>query len=154
MSELFPYICTRTTADPYIPPVVSDIRHLSRDLSDAFVALSGGYRMAGQIVFFPLQRSVPAHLLCDGREVGKTIFPELYSFLGDTQGTPVDPDNFVLPNFIGGAFTPAAAADTETENQGTVSTPPPSDPSIPNWYDPYGDADSGGKQYPPWEAPP
>lgn len=149
MSTLFAYISSKTTADPYIPPVTSDIRTLSRDVSDAFVALSGGYRMVGQLAFFPLQRTVPGHLLCDGREISKQTFPELYSFLGDTQGAPVDPLNFVLPNFIGAAsFVPAAAAATETESAGTVTSPVPTDPDIPDydwWKNIYGDTDSGGR---------
>jgi hypothetical protein len=147
MSELYAYICTRTTADPYIPPASLDIRILSRDVSDAFVALSGGYVRVGEIRLFPIQRTVPFHVLCDGRELSKVSFPELYSYLGDTQGTPADVDNFVLPNFIGGSLTPAASADTETVNEGTVTSPPPSDPSIPNWYDQNGDADSGGRRF-------
>lgn len=148
MSGLFAYIATKTTADPYLPPATHDIRILARDVSDAFVALSGGYVMVGELKFFPLQRSVPAHLLCDGREVAKISFPELYSYLGDTQGTPADTDNFVLPNFIGAtAFDPAPTAEVEETNAGTVTTPPPTDPSIPNWYDDYGDADSGGRPF-------
>lgn len=155
MSELFAYICTRTTADPYLPPAIPDIRILARDVSDAFVALSGGHQIVGQLRFFPVQRAVPYHLLCDGREVAKTSFPELWNLLGETQGTPVDTDNFVLPSFIGAAaFDPAPAAQTETEDQGTVTTPPPTDPSVPNWDpDVYYDVESGGKVYPPWFIP-
>lgn len=146
MSALYAYISTKTTSDPYIPPASSDLRIFARDVSDAFVALSGGYQVAGQIRFFPSQRSVPLHLLCDGREVSKVSFPELYAYLGDSEGTPVDPDNFVLPDFIGAAaFAPAPAADAETANEGTVSTPPPAVPP-PDWYDNYGDADSGGRR--------
>jgi len=147
MSELYFYICTKTTADPYIPPVSTDLRVLSRDVSDAFVALSGGYQKAGQLAAYPIQTSVPYHLLCDGREISKESFPELYSFLGDTQGTPTDPLKFVLPNFIGEALTSPATAEPETVVQGTVTTPPPppSPSSPPNWYPRYDDADSGGR---------
>lgn len=142
MSELFAYIATKTTADPYLPPATPDMRIFARDVSDAFVALSGGYVMVGQIKFFPLQRAVPGHLLCDGREVAKASFPELYSYLLDSQGTPADADNFVLPSFVGAAtFVPAAAAEVETEVQGTVNTPTP----VGGNSDYYGDADSGGR---------
>jgi tail collar domain len=134
MSEIFVYICTKTTADPYIPPY--DTHSLARDVSDAFVALSGGYRVVGQLGLYPLQRSVPSHLLCDGQEVAKVSFPELYDYLGDTQGTPADADNFVLPNYLGD-LTPAAVADPETVNEGTVSTPGTGDTE--------GAVDSGGR---------
>ena len=146
MSNLFAYICTKTTADPYLPPATPDIRVLARDVSDAFVALSGGYQVVGQIAFYPVQKSVPFHLLCDGREVAQADFPELYSFLGDSQGAPVDPVKFKLPSLIGGAaFAPAPVADTETVTNGTVTTPPPAVPP-PDWYDQYGDTDSGGRR--------
>lgn len=156
-NRFFVYICTKSTNDPYIPPYASDIRTLSRDVSDGFLALSGGHKMAGQFSLFPLQRSVPSHLLCDGREVSKTAFPELYSYLGDSQGAPADAANFKLPNFIAAAaFVPAATAQAETVNEGTVSTPVPTDPAVPDydWYgDNYGDVESGGKSFPPWYIP-
>lgn len=146
MSSLFAYISTRTTADPYLPPATADIRILARDVSDSFVALSGGYQVVGQIAFYPVQKSVPFHLLCDGREVNQSDFPELYSFLGESQGAPTDPAKFKLPNLIGeDAFVPAPVADIETVTNGTVATPPPTLPP-PDWYDQYGDADSGGRR--------
>lgn len=100
-----------------------DLVRLSREVSDAFEALAGGSFIVGKMAFYPLQTSVPSHLLCDGREVAKVSFPELYAFLGDSQGTSVDPDNFVLPNFIGAdAFTPPSTSDTETTDGGTTNT--------------------------------
>lgn len=145
MSELFAYIATRTTTDPYIPRSTADLRILSRDVSDAFISLAGGHRTVGQISLFPVQRSVRDHLLCDGREVSKASFPELYSFLGDTQGTPAIGGNFVLPDFVGAGLTTATVAATETATEGTVTTPLPPTPP-PDWYDNYGDADSGGRR--------
>jgi hypothetical protein len=122
MSEIFVYVCTKTTADPYMPPATPDIRILARDVSDAFVGLSGGYRVVGQLALYPIQRSVPAHLLCDGSEVRKDSFPELYEYLADSQGTASDAALFVLPNYVGD-LTPAATAVAESVNEGTVSTP-------------------------------
>jgi hypothetical protein len=148
MSELFTYICTKSTVDPYVSFNALNLNALSREVSDAFLSLQGGYSRVGQLAFFPVQRSVPNHLLCDGREVYKDAFPELWEYLGSSQGTPTDPDKFVVPSFVGAAaFAPAATSSTETENQGTVSTPtptpPPGDPA-PN-PDLYGDTTSGGR---------
>jgi hypothetical protein len=152
MSEIFTYICSKTTADPYIPPASANMDRFSRDVSDAFVALSGGHNVVGRLAFFPLQRSVPSHLLCDGREVPKIEYPELYGFLGDTQGTPADADNFVLPDFIGAAaFAPAPAAEVETQVGGEVQNDvPPTIPSTPQewWYDYYTRGESGGRMPP------
>lgn len=148
MSQFFTYICTRTTADPYIPPRAANIETLSRDVSDAFLALSGGRFQVGQLAFYPAQRSVPNYLLCDGREVAKVSFPELYAFLGDNEGTATDPDNFKLPDYLA-AFAPAPTAETETSTEGAVSTPPPAVPSPaydPDQSDPlFGVVDSGGR---------
>ena len=143
-STLYAYICTKETADPFIPSVSIDITRLSRDVSDAFAALQGGHRMVGQISLFPVQRAVPSHLLCDGREVAKAAFPELFAYLGTTQGEAASPDNFLLPNFIGGSLTPAETAEPESTNAGTVNTPQPTNPQLPD-FDKWGDRDSGGR---------
>lgn len=135
MSEIFVYIATRTTADPYIPSQSRDMNTFSRDVSDAFYALQGGRQTVGKLAFFPLQQAQPDHLLCDGKEVRKDQFPELYNYLGDFIGPASDPDYFVLPNYIGeGALTGAAAAAAETVAGGTVT----SEPATP------GGGDSGG----------
>ena len=148
MSSFFAYISTKSTADPYLATRTQSLDMLARDVSDAFFALSGGHFQVGALAFFPVQRSVPNHLLCDGKEVLKASFPELYAYLGDSQGAAVDPDKFKLPDYTS-AFTPAAATLTETVVEGTVTTPPPV--SVPPAYNPnqsdplYGDVDSGGR---------
>lgn len=150
MSEFFAYICTKTTADPYLPPRAVSIEQLSRDTSDAFLAISGGRFEVGKLSFYPVQRSVANHLLCDGREVSQASFPELYGYLGDTQGAAAA-GNFKLPDYLG-TFVPATVADTETVSDGTVSTPEPATPP-PTYYDErsdriYGNVDSGGRRLP------
>jgi len=151
MSDFFVYIATKSTADPYLPQRAISLEHLSRDVADAFLSLTGGRTQVGQLALYPIQRSVPNHLLCDGQEVSKAAFPELYSYLGDTQGTPADIANFVLPDYSAD-FTPAVAPEVETVEGGTVSTPPPAVP--PPTYDPdrrdrlYGNVDSGGRVNP------
>jgi hypothetical protein len=148
VSNFYTYICTKSTADPYLAPRAVSMDILSRDVSDAFSALSGGRFEVGKLAFYPAQRSVPNHLLCDGREVEKASFPELYSYLGDQEGAASGPDSFKLPNFLTG-FVPSTTAVPETTNQGTVSTPPPVVP--PPTYDEdrtdrlYGNVDSGGR---------
>lgn len=122
MSTLYAYICTKSTYDPVIPTVTADIRILARDVSDSFASIAGGFFQVGKISLFPLQKAVPFHLLCDGSEVSQVSFPELFEYLGTSQGTPVDPANFVLPDFIGGTFTPAATATPETVSGGTIAT--------------------------------
>ena len=124
-STLFPYIATLTTSDPYLPVRPLDLQRMSRDISDAFVAISGGHQVVGRICFYPVQRTVPYHLLCDGKEVAKLSFPELFEYLGTTQGTAVDAtNNFLLPNYIASAsLVPATTAATETVINASVTTP-------------------------------
>lgn len=136
MSAFFAYICTSTSADPRIPSMSPDIRVLSRDVSDAFIAISGGSRQVGQLAFFPVQRAVANHLLCNGQEVPKVSFPELYEYLGDTQGAPLSAANFVLPDYVAD-FVPATTVEPEMVENGTVTTP-----TIPGNYT---RADSGGR---------
>ena len=147
MGVLLTYICTRSTVDPYVPTGATNIAQLSRDVSDGFYALSGGHNLVGRLSQFPVQRSVPNHLLCDGREVAKASFPELFSYLEASQGASTDANYFVLPNYLT-AITPASAPATETATGGTVTTadptpPPASDPPVE--YPIYGDVDSGGR---------
>ncbi len=125
MSEIFTYIATKTTSDPYVPPMARDLITLARDVSDGIYALQGGRLQVGKLAFYSAQRSVAFHLLCDGQEVPKAAFAELYDFIGDFEGVPVDPDNFVLPNFVG-TLAPAAAAAAETVEASTVTSETPS----------------------------
>lgn len=147
MSVVYTYICTKSTVDPFFSPRATSWEKLAIDVADGFAALSGGRFEVGKLAQFPAQRSVPYHLLCDGREVSKEAFPELYDYLADSEGTPVDPDNFVIPNFLT-TITPATVADTETATEGTVTTPPPVPPA-PGDPEPeaplYGPVDSGGR---------
>ena len=139
-SALYPYVATLTTSDPYLPVRPLDLARMSRDVSDAFVAISGGHQVVGQISFYPLQRTVPYHLLCDGKEVAKLSFPELFDYLGTSQGAAVDAvNNFLIPNYIGAAsLVPAPTAPPETVVDGTVSSPGTGDTK--------GDGDSGGRR--------
>ncbi len=143
-NRIYTYICTRSTVDPFIPSMTPNIAVLSRDMSDAFAAIAGGFFEVGKLAQFPVQRSVANHLLCDGREVARSSFPELFDYLRNTQGAAADPLNFKLPNFLG-TITPAAVAQTETATLGTVSTPPPVGFPPDEPANNYGDADSGGR---------
>lgn len=147
MSDVFVYIATKSTNDPYIARRSMSLDHLSQDVSDAFYSLSGGWTQVGRLAMFPIQRAVPNHLLCDGREVSQVAFPELYAYLGDTQGAAAA-GAFKLPDYSA-ALTPAVAPETETVESGTVSTPPPA-VTPPTYYPEqtnrtWGNVDSGGR---------
>lgn len=55
------------------------------------------------------------YLLCDGKEVNKVFYSDLYKVIGNTYGTATNNNNFVLPNlkdkFIQGAGTNAVGTE-------------------------------------------
>lgn len=130
MSVLFAYICTKQTSDPYIPAVIANPVIFQRNVSDAFAALQGGHFTVGQITFYPVQRSVANHLLCDGKEVARTDFPELFAYLGTSQGAPSAPTMFALPNYVA-SIAPATAAATSPEVVAAGTAITPSNPNTP-----------------------
>jgi len=106
VSEYFRFIATKTTYAATIPSTVSSLADLVYRVRKALLATDYPLRV-GELKDYPLSTAQGNMLLCDGSEVAKLSFPELYAYLGDSQGTPVNPDNFLLPDFVGAA-TPAA----------------------------------------------
>ena len=115
------FIATKTTYQTTIPAFINSVPELVRRVRIAFLANAGGQTTVGELKDFPLSNAVANYLLCDGSEVAQIDFPELYAYLGDSQGAPVDPDNFVLPDYVGAA-TPAATYPPQTTEGATVST--------------------------------
>jgi hypothetical protein len=127
-SQLFAFIATRTAYANVVPHGPLSQSQFNRKVANAFSANTGRTVHIGEIVFFPLAApnsalslQMPNVILCDGSEVAKISFPELAEYLGDTQGTAVDPLNFVLPdvrNFVFAPSVPVQVVDTG----GTVTT--------------------------------
>lgn len=145
MSTVYTYIATHSTVDPYVAPTAINLPMLARDTSDALVALSGGRIEVGKLAFYSVQHAVPSHLLCDGREVAKLAYPDLYALIQDSEGVAGSALNFKLPNFIASALSTAATAATETQVEGTVYTAPPA-AATPAQTPYYGGVDSGGRR--------
>lgn len=118
---LFAFIATKTTYANVVPDRARNQEDFNRRVSLAFKGNQGQQLQVGRISFFPLSKAVPGHLLCDGGEVSKTAFPELYSYLGDTQGTATDSANFKLPDIRNFAFSATVPVQT-VDQGGTVST--------------------------------
>lgn len=119
MSSFFKFIATRTSYATSIP-LRTPINELTRRVRGALSATAYP-TMVGELKEFPLSTPVAGFLLCDGSEVAKLDFPELDAYLDDNEGTPVDPLNFVLPDFVG-VNTPAPTYPEQTIEGGTVST--------------------------------
>ena len=52
----------------------------------------------GTIICFAGQSVPIGWFLCDGSEISKSEYPNLFSVIGNAYGTPVNSSNFVLPN--------------------------------------------------------
>lgn len=120
-SVYYRFIATRTTTQTTIPSFVDNTPELTRRVRSAFLANNSGVTRVGEIKDFPLSDAVPNFLLCDGSEVAQIDFPELYAYLGNSQGVALDAANFLLPDYVG-VSTPAATYPSQTTEGGTVST--------------------------------
>jgi hypothetical protein len=120
MSEFYTFIATKTTNDRVIPTANIAQSDFNRQIALAFADITGGTIRVGELKLMPKPDAIPNFLLCNGTEVAQDGFPELYAYLGDSEG-PASSGNFRLPNYIG-AFTPAATAPVQTVEGGTVST--------------------------------
>lgn len=70
--------------------------------------------LAGEIKMWAGNEIPYGWLLCDGSEVSKTDYPELYGAIGDLWGVPSSSSNFKLPNLTGRVPVGYNAADTDT----------------------------------------
>lgn len=115
MSDLYAFICTKTTADFIVPATALSEGDWRRKVSLAFAGLVGGYMTVGDIKFRPSQAALANHLLCDGSTISRDQFPLLVDYLAGPTATeavlPVPPFSF-----------PAPTVTQTTTGGGTVST--------------------------------
>lgn len=127
-SQLFAFIATKTTYSSVVPRSAVTQAEFNRKITNAFAGNTGRPVHIGEIIFFPLASpdsarslQMPNVILCDGSEVPKLSFPELAEYLGNTQGTPVDAANFVLPDVRSFIFAPTVPVQV-VDTGGTVTT--------------------------------
>ena len=92
------------------------------------------YTMAGEIKMWAGDTIPDGWLLCDGSEVSKTTYPNLYEAIGDLCGVPSISSNFKLPNLAGKVpvgynsadtdFTPVGHTDGEKTHKLTIAEMP------------------------------
>ena len=92
------------------------------------------YTMAGEIKMWAGDTIPDGWLLCDGSEVSKTTYPNLYEAIGDLWGVPSSSSNFKLPNLAGKVpvgynsadtdFTPVGHTDGEKTHKLTIAEMP------------------------------
>jgi Phage Tail Collar Domain len=119
MTAIFAFIATETTYANYVPNRTRDQDQFNRRVSRAFKGNQGGFTRAGQLLFTPLATAQPGYLLCNGAEVAQSEFPELYAYLGDSQGVAAV-GMFKLPTTA--AMTFSDSPPIQVVEGGTVST--------------------------------
>jgi hypothetical protein len=133
MSSLFLFIATKTTADAVLPVQTANQADYNRRISNTFRAQSGGRLVVGDLKLRPNGNAVPNHLLCDGSAISRTQFPELFAFLGTSEGAGDGTTTFNLPNYLGTSLAVPATAPVQTiTDAGTVSSGEPiTEPTTP-----------------------
>ena len=76
------------------------------------------YGMAGEIKMWAGDAIPDGWLLCDGSEVSKTEYPNLYAAIGDLWGVPNSSSNFKLPNLNGRVPVGYDGSDTDFDTVG------------------------------------
>ena len=60
-----------------------------------------GAGQIGEVITMAAETPPTNFLLCDGSEVAKATYSDLYGIIGDSWGTASDPNNFLLPDLMG-----------------------------------------------------
>lgn len=76
------------------------------------------FAMAGEIKMWAGDTIPDGWLLCDGSEISKAEYPNLYAAIGDLWGTPNSSSNFKLPNLNGNVPVGYDSADTDFDAVG------------------------------------
>jgi hypothetical protein len=140
MSDIFVFVCTKSTADVAIPTRAFDQAEYNRRISNTFKAQSGGHLTVGDLKLRPNGNAIQNHLLCDGSEISRTQFNELFSLLGETEGPGDGATTFNLPNYLGSPVeVPAGAPVQNITEQGTVDNAVPVE-------EPVGSGEIGGTE--------
>jgi hypothetical protein len=132
VSTLYVFICVKTTPDVVLPVQTNNQVDYNRRISNTFKAQAGGRLTVGDLKLRPTGSAIPNHLLCDGSAVSRLQFPELFAFLGTSEGAGDGTTTFNLPNYLGTPLTVPATAPPQVVENGTVSSGDPvTQPSTP-----------------------
>lgn len=122
MSSIFVFIATRTTLDVAIPARAGNQDEFNRKIAGALTEFNGGLLNVGDLKLRPTAAAVPNHLLCDGSEVSRAQFPQLFAYLGATEGEGDGETTFNLPNYMGDALAASEAPPQVVTEGGTITS--------------------------------
>jgi hypothetical protein len=116
VSDIYVFICTKTTADYVMPSSGVNQVEFNRKVRGAFAGMVGGVMQVGDLKLRPNQNSIANHLLCDGATITRAQFPQLVEFLAGSGAASA-----VLPNYAGALNMPTPTV-TQTTTESTVSS--------------------------------
>lgn len=123
MSQMYVFICTKSTAAIALPTRSFNQDEYNRRISNTFRQIGGGHLVVGDLKLRPSGQSLENHLLCDGSAISRVAFPELFAFLGTTEGVGDGLTTFNIPNYLGAPLEVPATAPVQTvTDSGTVSS--------------------------------
>ncbi len=126
MSQVYIFVCTKTTAPVALPSRAFNQVEYNRKISNTFRAAADGHLTVGDLKLRPNGDAIAQHLLCDGTAVSRVGFPELFALLGTTEGAGDGTTTFNLPNYLGAPLAVPASAPAQTvTTSGTVSSGTP-----------------------------
>src|SRR5690242_4609364 len=126
MSQIYVFICTKTTPDTVLPVQTNNQADFNRRISNTFKTQQAGKLVVGDLKLRPDGNPIPNHILCDGAAISRTQFPELFAYLGVTEGSGDGVTTFNVPNYLGVPLeVPATAPPQTTTPGGTTTTPTP-----------------------------
>lgn len=106
MTDTFVFIATRSTPDLALPPQAGGNQEaFNRRIAQILGILAGGHQTAGHLRLRPTGDPIKDHLLCDGSEISRTQFPELFAYLGTQYGEGDGSTTFNLPDYRNGSLT-------------------------------------------------
>lgn len=122
MSDVHVFIATRTTGDIVVPARAGNQDEFNRRIAAVLAMINGGHLHAGNLKLRPTPDPLQDHLLCDGSAISREQFPELFAYLGTSQGEGDGVETFNLPDYRDGSLAVPMDAPTQVITEGgTVS---------------------------------
>lgn len=122
MAEIYWFICSRSAYPVVVPTVASNQSNFNRQMSNAVAGIRNSRHAVGDLLVRPIPKAIKDHLLCDGSEVARLSFPQLFAEIGTQWGEGDGETTFNLPNLLGATLPNATTAPEQTITDSTVST--------------------------------
>lgn len=118
---LYWFICSTAAYPASVPIVAGSQADFNRRTANALAGLSKSRHQVGDLLARPVATPVNGHLLCDGSEVGRTDFPQLFAEIGTAWGAGDGSTTFNIPNLVTASLPLATTAPAQTITDTTTT---------------------------------